>query len=101
MTSAAAAPGEVSTRGLTKRYRLDIALDHLDLDVPAGCVFGFLGPNGAGKTTTLRLLTGLARPTAVSATVAGIDATTGCRALAELIGALDQYPRYYGLMTWR
>ena len=41
-----------------------LALDRLDLDVPAGSVFGLLGPNGAGKTTTLRLLTGLARPTA-------------------------------------
>jgi len=101
VTSAATAPGEVSTRGLTKRYRLDVALDALDLDVPAGCVFGFLGPNGAGKTTTLRLLTGLARPTAGSATVAGIDATTGGRALAERIGALDQDPRYYGWMTGR
>jgi ABC-2 type transport system ATP-binding protein len=101
VTSAATAPGEVSTRGLTKRYRLDVALDGLDLDVPAGCVFGFLGPNGAGKTTTLRLLTGLARPTAGSATVAGIDATTGGRALAERIGALDQDPRYYGWMTGR
>jgi len=101
VTSAATAPGEVSTRGLTKRYRLDVALDDLDLDVPAGCVFGFLGPNGAGKTTTLRLLTGLARPTAGSATVAGIDATTGGRALAERIGALDQDPRYYGWMTGR
>ena len=99
MTAPAPAPGEVSTRGLTKRYRLDVALDHLDLDVPAGCVFGFLGPNGAGKTTTLRLLTGLSRPTAGSATVAGIDATTGGRALAERIGALDQDPRYYGWMT--
>ena len=101
MTAAAAIPGEVSTRGLTKRYRLDVALDQLDLDVPAGCVFGFLGPNGAGKTTTLRLLTGLARPTAGTATVAGIDSTTGGRALARQIGALDQDPRYYGWMTGR
>jgi ABC-2 type transport system ATP-binding protein len=101
VTALAPAPGEVSTRGLTKRYRLDVALDHLDLDVPAGCVFGFLGPNGAGKTTTLRLLTGLSRPTAGSATVAGIDATTGGRALAERIGALDQDPRYYGWMSGR
>jgi len=101
VTAPAPAPGEVSTRGLTKRYRLDVALDHLDLDVPAGCVFGFLGPNGAGKTTTLRLLTGLSRPTAGSATVAGIDATTGGRALAERIGALDQDPRYYGWMSAR
>jgi len=101
MTAVALGAGEVSTHGLTKRYRLDVALDHLDLDVPAGCVFGFLGPNGAGKTTTLRLLTGLARPTEGSATVAGIDATTGGRALAERIGALDQDPRYYGWMTGR
>jgi ABC-2 type transport system ATP-binding protein len=101
VTAITAPAGEVSTRGLTKRYRLDVALDHLDLDVPAGCVFGFLGPNGAGKTTTLRLLTGLARPTEGSATVAGIDATTGGRALAGRIGALDQDPRYYGWMTGR
>jgi ABC-2 type transport system ATP-binding protein len=101
VTAITAPAGEVSTRGLTKRYRLDVAVDHLDLDVPAGCVFGFLGPNGAGKTTTLRLLTGLARPTEGSATVAGIDATTGGRALAGRIGALDQDPRYYGWMTGR
>ena len=97
--SASAAPGAIATRGLTKRYRIDTALDALDLEVPAGCIFGFLGPNGAGKTTTLRLLTGLARPTAGSATVAGIDVATGGRALAERIGALDQDPRYYSWMT--
>ena len=48
-----------------------LALDGLDLDVPAGSVFGLLGPNGAGKTTTLRLLTGLARPTAGRASIDG------------------------------
>jgi ABC-2 type transport system ATP-binding protein len=101
VTALAPVAGEVRTHGLTKRYRLDVALDHLDLEVPAGCVFGFLGPNGAGKTTTLRLLTGLARPSEGSATVAGIDATSGGRALAERIGALDQDPRYYGWMTGR
>ena len=53
-------------RGLTKRYGEIVALDGLDLDVPAGSVFGFLGPNGAGKTTTLRLLTSLAQPTSGS-----------------------------------
>ena len=54
----------IAIRGLTKRYGGDVlALDGLDLDVPAGSVFGLLGPNGAGKTTTLRLLAGLARPT--------------------------------------
>ena len=57
----------VRCRGLTKRFggaHGVLAVDGLDLDVPAGSVFGLLGPNGAGKTTTLRLITGLAAPTA-------------------------------------
>ena len=57
----------VACRGLTKRFGGAsgvLAVDGLDLDVPAGSVFGLLGPNGAGKTTTLRLITGLASPTA-------------------------------------
>ena len=61
-----AAPAAVACHGLTKRFggaHGVLAVDGLDLDVPAGSVFGLLGPNGAGKTTTLRLVTGLARPT--------------------------------------
>ncbi len=54
----------VRAERLTKRYGPVLALDALDLAVPAGQVFGFLGPNGAGKSTTIRLLLGLARPTA-------------------------------------
>jgi len=57
----------ITCRGLTKRYGTVTALDGLDLDVPAGSVFGFLGPNGAGKTTTLRILTSLAQATAGTA----------------------------------
>jgi len=98
------APLAVEAHGLTKRFGSVLALDHVDLDVPAGVVFGLLGPNGAGKTTTIRLLTGLARPTDGRATVAGLDATTGGGALAELhrrVGVLDQEPRYYGWMTGR
>ncbi len=49
----------IETRGLSKSYGRVQALDGLDLQVPAGCVFGFLGPNGAGKTTTLHVLLGL------------------------------------------
>lgn len=59
--------------GLVERYRDTTALDRLDLDVPAGSLFGFPGPNGAGKTTTIRLLTGLSWPTAGRSTVAGLD----------------------------
>jgi ABC-2 type transport system ATP-binding protein len=96
-----ATPGGVVVRGLTKRYGDILALDRLDLDVPAGSIFGLLGPNGAGKTTTLRLLTGLGRPTAGTASVDGIDATTGGRELARRIGCLDQDPRFYGWLTGR
>ncbi len=98
------APLAISARGLTKHFGPVHALEDLTLDVPAGVVFGLLGPNGAGKTTTIRLLTGLARPTAGSATVAGLDASAGTAALAELhrrVGVLDQEPRFYGWMTGR
>ncbi|SCL25277.1 ABC-2 type transport system ATP-binding protein [Micromonospora nigra] len=64
----------IRTESLTKRYGPLLALDSLDLTVPAGEVFGFLGPNGAGKSTTIRLLLGLARPTAGRAFLFDTDA---------------------------
>ncbi len=91
----------IEARGLSKRYGDVVALDSLDLAVPTGSVFGFLGPNGAGKTTTLRLLTGLGRPTAGTAVVAGVEVGRGGTALSRRIGYLDQDPRYYGWMTGR
>jgi ABC-2 type transport system ATP-binding protein len=97
-------PAAVACRGLTKRFPGGdgvLAVDRLDLDVPAGSVFGLLGPNGAGKTTTLRLITGLARPTAGEVTIDG-EAVGGTERVAtarRAIGVLDQDPRYYGWMT--
>jgi ABC-2 type transport system ATP-binding protein len=61
----------VTVRGLTKRYGELVAVDDITFSLPAGTVTGFLGPNGAGKTTTLRLLLGLAEPTAGEALVFG------------------------------
>src|SRR4029079_13009645 len=90
----------ISINGLTKHYAGVQALTDLTLDVPAGTVFGFLGPNGAGKTTALKVLAGLARATAGSATVNGIPVSAAGEHRREL-GYLAQDPRFYGWMTGR
>jgi ABC-2 type transport system ATP-binding protein len=66
-------PAAISIRGLTKRYGKLIAVNHLELEVPRGEVFGFLGQNGAGKTTTIRILLDLLRPTSGNAAIFGHD----------------------------
>jgi ABC-2 type transport system ATP-binding protein len=84
---------------LTKRYGRVVALDSLDLRVDPGEVFGFLGPNGAGKSTTIRLLLGLARPTAGRATVFGVDAAdveAAHRLLAYVPADVALWPRMTG-----
>ena len=94
----------VTCRGLTKRFGGSsgvLAVDGLDLDVPAGSIFGLLGPNGAGKTTTLRLITGLASPTGGVATIDGTAVDPRDPGARRGIGVLDQDPRYYGWMTGR
>jgi ABC-2 type transport system ATP-binding protein len=91
----------IVARGLTKRYGTVLALDGLDLDVPRGSVFGLLGPNGAGKTTSIRLLTGLARPSGGTATVAGIEIGLDRPELHRRLGYLDQDPRFYSWMEGR
>ena len=63
----------IETRGLGKRFGERTALDGIDLEVPRGTAFGFLGANGAGKTTLIRLLLGLAEPTAGTMRVLGHD----------------------------
>jgi ABC-2 type transport system ATP-binding protein len=63
----------IVTQALTKSYGSTIAVDHLDLAIPQGEVFGLLGPNGAGKTTTILMLLGLTEPSSGRARVAGFD----------------------------
>jgi ABC-2 type transport system ATP-binding protein len=88
----------IRTEDLRKRYGQVTALDGLTLTVEQGTVFGFLGPNGAGKTTTMRLLTGLARPSAGRAWVAGQEVGHDGDAAAR-IGYLPEEPAFYPWMT--
>ena len=78
----------VRTSGLRKEFRGTVALQGLDLVVPAGSVFGYLGPNGAGKTTTIRLLTGLLRPTSGTAEVLGLDVASRPDEVQRRVGYL-------------
>lgn len=92
----------VRTEGLTKSYGDTVALHPLDLTVPAGQVFGFLGPNGAGKSTTIRMLLGLARPTAGSARVFGVPCLDVVRAhalLAHVPADVALWPQLTGAET--
>jgi ABC-2 type transport system ATP-binding protein len=88
-------------QGLTKTYGEVQALVDLDLCVPYGSIFGFLGRNGAGKTTTMRLLAGLAQPTAGRAWVAGLETTSMERSARANFGYLPQNPAFYSWMSGR
>jgi ABC-2 type transport system ATP-binding protein len=89
----------VVTRGLTKRYGPRPAVDGVSLSVRRGEVYGFLGPNGAGKTTTLRMLLGLIRPTAGTATVLGEP--PGSPAALRRVGSLVEGPGFYPYLSGR
>jgi len=88
------------TDGLTKRYDEVTAVDGLDLDVADGSVYAFLGPNGAGKTTTIEMLTGMTRPSAGEAHVAGVPVTDRDRLKAH-IGYLPDEPPLYDAFSAR
>ncbi|MEU9324978.1 ABC transporter ATP-binding protein [Streptomyces canus] len=97
-----AGDGVIHTHALTKRYRGgQLAVDGLDLTVPAGSVFGFLGPNGSGKTTTIRMLMGLIAPTSGSARVLGHPMPRASRTVLPHVGALIEGPALYGFLSGR
>jgi len=91
----------IRTSGLTKTYKGVEAVRGIDLEVPRNTIFGFLGPNGAGKTTTIKLLLGLAKPTAGGAEVFGQDIGRDTLEIRRRVGYLAQDPRYYDHMTAR
>jgi len=91
----------VQTTGLTKRFGDRVAVDRVDLRVPAGTAFGYLGPNGAGKTTLIRMLLGLTRPDAGSMQILGYP-LPGQRSAALLrVGAMAEEPRFLDHLTGR
>ena len=89
----------IETRGLTKRFGSHAAVDSIDLKVPRGAVFGFLGPNGSGKTTTIRMLLGLASPTAGEARVLGEGMPSAGGRVLPRVGALVEGPGFYPFLS--
>src|SRR6266508_785671 len=81
----------VSAQGLTKRYGETLAVDHLDLDVPAHSVVALLGPNGAGKTTTVRMIATLELPTEGALNVCGFDPVTQGDAIRSRMSLTGQF----------
>jgi ABC-2 type transport system ATP-binding protein len=80
----------ISARGLTRRFGAKVAVDHIDLDIPAGRIYGFLGPNGSGESTTLRMLCGLLTPSEGHAEVFGLNVATDAEAIRRRLGYMPQ-----------
>ena len=89
----------VQAQGLTRRFGALTAVDHLDLEIPAGEIFALVGPDGAGKTTTMRLLCGLMNPTEGRAIVVGHDVSKEPDAVKDQIGYMAQRFGLYSDLT--
>jgi ABC-2 type transport system ATP-binding protein len=89
----------IQTRGLTKKFGRQAAVDGIDLAVPRGAVFGFLGPNGSGKTTTIRVMLGLASATSGEVCVLGREMPRHLREVLPRVGALVEGPAFYPYLS--
>ncbi len=85
----------IEAEGLTKRFGDNLAVDHIDLDIAEGEVFGFLGPNGAGKTTTVRILSALIAPNSGTATINGFRIDNEAQQVRQCTGILTETPGLY------
>ena len=85
------APGTaITARQLTRKFGDKVAVDHIDLDIPSGRIYGFLGPNGSGKSTTLRMLCGMLLPTDGHAEVFGLSVVKDAEAIRRRLGYMPQ-----------
>jgi ABC-2 type transport system ATP-binding protein len=80
----------ISARQLTRKFGDKVAVDHIDLDIPQGRIYGFLGPNGSGKSTTLRMLCGMLLPTEGHAEVFGLSVVKDAEAIRRRLGYMPQ-----------
>ncbi len=89
----------LKTKGLTKYYGSRLAVDHLDLEIPRGCICGFVGRNGAGKTTAIKLMLGLLNPTTGTSQLLGCDSAELTPAIRQRIGYVTEGHRLFSWMT--
>ena len=101
MKSAPADSAPILTNGLTKRFRRQIAVDHIDLEVAESAVYGFLGPNGSGKTTTIRMLLGLISPTAGQISLLGSRIPSASPLVLRRVGSLVEGPAFHPYLSGR
>lgn len=91
----------IAARGLRKQFNQTVAVEHVDLDVHGGEIFGFLGPNGAGKTTTIKMMIGLLRPTQGQAFIGGYDLQAEPTKAKALLGYVPDEPALPDKLTAR
>lgn len=91
----------LTTIDLTKKYKEQTALDHVNLIVEKGDIYGFIGQNGAGKSTLLRIVTAMARPTSGSVSLFGESSEAGLIEARKRVGAIIESPALYPDMTAR
>jgi ABC-2 type transport system ATP-binding protein len=91
----------IDVKGLTKRFGERTVVDHFDIRVPKGAIYGFLGPNGSGKTTTIRMLCGLLTPDEGEGTCLGFDVRRQADRIKEEVGYMTQKFSYYEDLTIR
>ncbi len=89
----------VELKAVSKRYNEILAVDHVDLAIKTGEIFGLLGPNGSGKSTTLKMLLGLVQPDSGTINVLGLDVQKNPVAVKQQVGYVPESPRLYEFLT--